>query len=274
MGKNKLLCSTGALITSKNNRNYNLLTDIAPQLHCDGFEFMMYGTWYDTWEQVASDLSGMHLSFPVFHVEKRIGEAISRNGEGDNEQAQKLFEINCSMAQRIGSQKLVLHLWDGIPSDCHIENNIEQYAALNEIAQNYGLLLTVENVVCNKDDPLLHFEELKTKYPDIVFTFDVKFAQFHHQLDTAFCEEYKWLWQDSVRHLHISDYAGGYKDWTQLKSLHPGEGSINFEKLFAQLKRSNYSESITIESTSVLPDGSIDFEKLNASLDYLRRLTT
>lgn len=269
---NKLLCSTGAVITLKNNRNHHLLTDIAPKLHCDGFEFMMYQSWYDTWEQIASDLAGMSLSFPIFHVEKCVGQAISRNEEGDNEQAQKLFEINCIMAQRIGAQKLVMHLWDGIPSDSNIENNIEQYAFLNETAKNYGLLLTIENVVCNHEDPLLHFEALREKYPDIAFTFDVKFAQFHDQLDLALSDEYRWLWAGAVRHLHISDYAGGYKEWDRLKSLHPGEGKIDYEKLFENLKRSNYAETVTIESTSVLPDGSIDYDKLNGSLDYLRGL--
>lgn len=130
---NQLLCSTGALITRKNNRDYHLLTDIAPGLHCDGFEFMMYESWYDIWEQIVCDLSKMNLSFPLFHVEKCVGQAISHNEEGDNEQAQKLFE---------------------------------------------------------------------------------------------------------------------------------------------NLKRLNYTETVTIESTSVLPDGSIDYDKLNGSLDYLRRLMT
>lgn len=268
----KLLCSTGALITSKNGRNYNLLTDIASRLRCDGFEFMMYKVWYDIWEQVASDLSKMNLSFPTFHVEKRVGEAISRNEDGDNEQAHKLFELNCKMAHIIGSQKLVLHLWDGLPSDQNIENNIEQYAILNEIAKNYGLLLTVENVVCNEDNPLLHFEELKMKYHDIAFAFDVKFAQFHDQLDIAFSDEYKWLWGGATQHIHISDYAGGYKEWDMLKSLHPREGRINFETLFENLKRVNYTDTVTIESTSVLSDGNIDFEKINGSLDYVRGL--
>lgn len=268
----KLLCSTGALITSKNNRNHHLLAEIAPKLHCDGFEFMMYQSWYDTWEQISSDLAEMSLSFPVFHVEKCVGQGLSRNEEGDNEQAQKLFEINCNVAQRIGAQKLVMHLWDGIPSDSNIENNIEQYAYLNETAKNYGLLLTIENVVCNKEDPLLHFKALKKRYPDIAFTFDVKFAQFHEQLDLALSDEYRWLWAGAVRHLHISDYAGGYKEWDRLKSLHPGEGRIDYEKLFENLKRSNYAETVTIESTSVLPDGSINYDKLNDSLDYLRNL--
>lgn len=151
-------------------------------------ELLTEKSWYDSWEQIANDLVGMSLSFPVFHVEKCVGQAISRNEAGDNEQARKLFEINCIMAQRIGAQKLVMHLWDGIPSDSNIENNIAQYVFLNETAKGYGLLLTIENVVCNHKDPLQHFEALKDKYPDIAFTFDVKFAQFHDQLDLALSE--------------------------------------------------------------------------------------
>ena len=120
--------------------------------------------------------------------------------------------------------------------------------------------------------PLLHFEELKMKYPDIAFTFDVKFAQFHDRLDIAFSDEYKWLWNGAIQHLHISDYAGGYKEWDMLKSLHPREGRIDFETLFDNLKRVKYTDTITIESTAVLSDGNIDFGKINGSLDYVRDL--
>ena len=266
-----LLCSTGALITSKNGRNYNLLSNIAPHIPCDGFEFMMYRSWYDIWEQLAEDLSKMKVPFPTFHVDKSIGELISRNGEGDSVQARKWFEINCKIARTIGAKKLVLHLWGGLPSDKNIEYNIAQYEILQEIADRFELLLTVENVVCNQEDPLRHFWQLKEKYPTIAFTFDVRFARFHGQLDTVFGDGYDWLWS-AVRHIHISDYAGGYMDWTKLQSLHPLEGNVDFPKVFQNLKQQTSIETVTIESTSVLPDGEIDFEKINRSLAYLRRL--
>ena len=271
MCKNKLLCSTGALITRRNGRNYKLLEDVAPHIDCDGFEFMMYNSWYDIWDSLADYLQNTGIAFPVLHVEKGIGEAISRNEEGDCEQAQRLFEINCKMARIIGAHKLVLHLWNGVPSDRDIENNIEQYGILTETAKSMGLLLTVENVVCNRLDPLTHFEALKKRYQDVVFTFDVKFAKFHDQLDAAFGNDYRWLWE-AVRHVHISDYAGGYCDWDKLHSLHPGEGNIDFKNVFLNLERMNYANTVTVESTSVLPDGSIDLDKLNASLRYIRGL--
>lgn len=265
-----LLCSTGALITSKNGRNYLLLKDLALRLHCDGFEFMMYGAWYDAWERVADEVAAMGLSFPVFHVEKRVGTAISRNEEGDVGEAARLFEINCRVAERIGAKKLVFHLWDGEPSDRDIDNNIRQYAIMDAIAKRYGLLLTVENVVCNKENPLKHLAQLHEVYPDIAFTFDVKFAQFHDELETAFAQAYSWLWEGAVRHIHISDYAGGYMEWGKLRSLHPGEGKIDYEAFFAHLKAAGYPGSVTIESTSVNEDGSVDVDKMNKSLGMLR----
>ena len=43
----KILCSTGALIGKPNNRDYKLLEPLSQNLSCDGFEFMMYNSWYD-----------------------------------------------------------------------------------------------------------------------------------------------------------------------------------------------------------------------------------
>lgn len=269
---NQLLCSTGALITPRNDRNYRLLPEAADRIRCDGFEFMMSRAWYDAWGQIAGEVEKMGLSFPLFHVDKGIGERISRDEAGDNETARELFAVNCAFAKRIGSEKLVLHLWGGLPSDRNIGRNIETFAALNETAQAHGLLLTVENVVCNHAHPLLHLEELRAEYPEIAFTFDVRFAKFHDQLERAFTEEYAWLWE-TVRHVHISDYAGGYMEWGMLRScLHPGEGRIDFEALFRSLAQVGYSDTITVESTSVLPDGQIDYEKLNHTFNYLRGL--
>ena len=43
----QIICSTGALIGRPNGRDYRLLKQFCPQLECDGFEFIMYGTWYN-----------------------------------------------------------------------------------------------------------------------------------------------------------------------------------------------------------------------------------
>ncbi|MBR1764787.1 MAG: hypothetical protein IJ746_05275 [Ruminococcus sp.] len=114
---NRILCSTGALIGRPNGRDYTLLNECAKRLECDGFEFMMYDDWYDRIDETATFLRDFPKPFPVFHVEKNVGDLISRNESGDTEKALGLFEMNCVLAQKIGSEKLVLHLWSGLDSD-------------------------------------------------------------------------------------------------------------------------------------------------------------
>lgn len=84
----EILCSTGALIGKPNNRDYRILQKLAKQLQCDGYEFMMYSSWYEEWEILADYLAGLNLHIPVLHCDKRIGEAISQGedvAEADSE---------------------------------------------------------------------------------------------------------------------------------------------------------------------------------------------
>ena len=77
---NRVLCSTGAILTLRNNRDYNLLHQIIPQMKCDGLEFMMYQSWYEGHvEALKQTLAGFFV--PVFHMTKRIGEWISLGGQ-------------------------------------------------------------------------------------------------------------------------------------------------------------------------------------------------
>ena len=175
----KILCSTGALIGRPNGRNYKLLEELVKQLSCDGFEFMMYSTWYEEVEEIKNYLQKLQLYIPVMHCEKHIGESISKGGEEELEEAYRKFEINCELAKSIGAEKIVMHLWDGLTSDANFWNNLKAYFYLNQIAERYGLDLLVENVVCNKENPMQHWCELHEKYPNIHFVFDTKMAAFH-----------------------------------------------------------------------------------------------
>lgn len=267
----EILCSTGAIIGKANNRNHKLLNEYAKKLKCDGFEFMMYSSWYENVDMIVSDIVKMSLNIPVVHCEKRIGEKISRSEKGDLEEAIKLFEINCQVASNINAHKLVIHLWDGIPSDQNIRNNITAYKLLNDITNKYGLTLMVENVVCNKDNPMLHFCELYNEFSDVSFTFDTKMAAFHEQLFTVFTEEWSWLWKGKhIQHLHINDYNGGYKDWQNLKTLHIGDGKIDFDEFFRYLQSEKYDGDYTIEATSFKQTGDVDIDKLNNSIQLIR----
>lgn len=269
----QFLCSSGALITSRNDRNHKLLAQAGRELTCDGFEFMMYPAWYDKWQEVAEDVAAMDIAVVTFHVDKGVGELISRNEEGDIDLARERFTINCRMAEIMGAGLLVLHLWGGRPSDRNIAVNIQEYAVLREIAEDYGLLLTIEDVPCNQENPLKHMIALHQQYPDISFTFDVRFAAFHGLLEEFLAEENSWMWQGAIKHIHIGDFAGEPMDWGALRNcLHPREGRIDFQRLFAHMSKVGYEGTVTVESTSVAEDGRMLTEKLNDTFTYLRGL--
>lgn len=267
----KVLCSTGALIGRPNGRDHKLLKKLSSQLSCDGFEFMMYDSWYEKAEEVVADLKEMQLNIPVMHCEKHIGEAISRNADGSMEEAFRHFALNCEIAVQLGAEKLVVHLWDGLTSDQNFHNNLVAYQELYSIASDYNIDLLVENVVCNREDPMKHWCELAERYPKIHFVFDTKMAAFHQQLELLYQEKYRWLWEeDHIRHYHVNDYAGGYLDWSRLKTLPIGAGHVDFERFFSFLQKIGYDGTMTVEATAFQADGSVDVEMLNRCFTVIR----
>ena len=268
----RILLSTGAILTRRNNRDYSLLRTIVPQMQCDGLEFMMYESWYrspaggeghvDALKRVLAD-----YNVPVFHMVKHIGEYISL---GQMEEAVRLFRADCELAKAVGSRLLVLHLWSGRASDQHIERNIAAYPVLREIADSFGLLLTVENVLCNTRDPMTHMRALVEKYPDISFTFDTKMAAFHTQEEELYKPENAWLWPH-IRHFHVNDYAGGHMDWANMGVKALGKGHIDFGRFFAFVRKMGYTGDFTCEATAVNEDGSIRYDEMNASLNRIRK---
>ena len=265
----RVLCSTGALIGLANNRNYRLLEAVAGRLACDGYEFMMYGSWYEEAERIVEYLQSLQLEIPVMHCEKRIGERISK---GESAEAFRLFEINCRMAQRLGADRLVIHLWDGITSDSDFARNRMAYGELAAIGRGYGVKILVENVVCNVEDPMKRWQELADTYPDIGFVFDTKMAAFHDQLDLLYEDSWEWLWREGhISHYHINDYAGGYKEWSKLRTYPIGQGHIDFNRFFEHIRKNGYRDTFTVEATAVRADGTIDTELLNGQFEKIRR---
>lgn len=265
---NRILCSTGAIIGRPNGRNHRLLASFAPELHCDGFEFMIYDTWYDKLDEVVSDTAALGLSMPTVHCEKTVGERFTL---GDFSEGYRLFEINCRAAERLGAGLIVLHLWNGIVSDSHFENNLSAVPEIIRIASAHGLIPTVENVVCNRGDPQKRLDELAER-TDIRFTFDTKMAAFHGQLMDIFAPEREFFWRDGrIAHIHANDYGGGYMDWQHLKVLHLGEGNVPLKEFFGKLEGRGYCGDFTVESTGFGADGKVDFDALNRDFNYLRQ---
>lgn len=268
----QILCSTGALIGMPNGRNHKLLEAFAQQLACDGFEFMMYSTWYDRVEELVADLLALQLNIPVVHCDKRISEGITRGEAGDLEEAIRLFDINCNIAHRLGAKKMVFHLWNGFISDSNIQNNICAYKDLAQIARAHQVDLLVENVVCNHENPLKHWCSLAQVYPHIHFIFDTKMAAFHRQLEQLYSEEYAWLWREGrIAHYHVNDYAGGYLDWNNLRTLPIGRGHIDFDQFFEFIRRTGYDNAFTVEATAFNGEGIVDIQMLNECFEKIRQ---
>ncbi len=277
MEQHKILCSTGALIGRPNGRDFRLLTDLAPKLHCDGFEFMMYDSWYGQEEELVSFLRDLGLHIPIVHCEKTIGEGLSSDEEDARRASMQKFIVNCQLAHDLGAEKIVLHLWNGLVSDTHFENNLAAYGALRQQAEKFGLVLLVENVVCAEADPMRRLQELtdayagQTKTGGPYFVFDTKMAAFHHQMNLLYSPDWAWLWKEGhILHYHINDYAGGYKDWDHLKTLPIGAGQIDFEKFFAWLRTTGYTGDFTVEATAFDRTGRVDTDMLNMCFEKVR----
>ena len=271
--KNKVLCSTGTVIGRLNGFDYTLMKEYADKIKCGGYEFMTEPFWNseEDIDKIISSLSPLNLNFETLHMDKHIGDMISKNEPGDIDGALRIFELNCKAAAELGARLLVLHLWGGYDSDRHIDINIKVCGDLLDIAGKYNLVLTVENVVCNTYNALLHMKKLYETYGNnIKFTIDVRHAEFHKMLRET-CEA-DYLWENNlVPHFHIADYKGEYMDWSKLRPvLTPGEGDVDFVYLFDFLKRIDYKGSFTLEAGARNEAGTaLDFDKLNKSLDFI-----
>ena len=273
--KNKVLCSTGTIIGGVNNFNYTLVPEYAKHINCDGYEFMMEPMW-NTEEKINEILSSLlpfNINFETMHTDKDIGLYISRNEHGDFDEALRIFKMECKAASKLGVKLLVLHLWSGPPSDKNIEVNIKAYSELLEIAGEHNLILTVESIVCNTYNPLIHMKKLYETYGNsIKFTVDVRHLAFHDIIKETF--EADFLWENNlVPHFHIADWNGGYMEWSKLRPVvAPGEGNIDFDYISDFLKKTDYRGSLTLEAAGARTETGIDFEKVNQRLDFIYRL--
>ena len=275
MPRNTILCSTSTFIGTNNHFNHFLITKLKPDLVYHGFEIFMFDYYadnpdvYDAVAKIIVDTRKNGAVFYSMHMNKRIGDLISRNEHNDINDAVKLFESNCKYAVMYGVKLLVLHLWGGGSSDKNIDVNIRMFPKLKEISDNYGLLLTIENVVCNTYKPLDHMRKMWELYPkDIRFTIDVRLEEFHKSLRET-CES-SFLWENNlVSHLHISDYRGGYMDWPCLRINPPlNSGDVDFDYFFSFLKSIHFDGSVTHEDNFTCESEDL-LTMLNRGYDFI-----
>lgn len=178
----QFLCSTGALFGKPNNKNYRLLEEMAAKLECDGFEFMFYSSWHPEIDEMIANVRSMHLNIPVIHCHKFLGEALCgmkvwqegdeypeyvMTEEEDREcylKGKENFAMNLRVANELGVEKVVFHLWNGLPSD----KNIGRFGELNDMAKKAGVMLMVEISKKMKRILQLHARGKKIVFTDIL----------------------------------------------------------------------------------------------------------
>lgn len=109
-----------------------------------------------------------------------------------------------------------------------------------EKAADFEITVCLENLSETASHMVVPFTDL----PHLNLTLDVGHAQLLTEMNAsyAFIERYP----ERIKHVHLHDNRGGdsYRD-----DLHliPGEGIVDFEKVFQKLKAMDYDRTITLE---------------------------
>lgn len=280
----KILVSTGAMVGRSNGYNYARAIDEIEKLQDGGYavgcELMMLTFYYDKLNKVAEYLKSSRVTPVTIHCEKEIGSMISdagvlhhdgKEGEADElyRRAAELFRLNCAMAEKLMIPRMVLHLWGGLSSDRNIMYNISKLPELSEIARECGVRLLIENIPSNTSDPRSNWHRLLPYLGDGGLIFDTRFGKLH--------EQSREILEDGelsrrIEHIHVSDYAGGYKNFAALRPiLHPLEGVIDFDEIASLVRKIAYDGTLTLESP-VMCGEELDIPKIKATLEYLDEL--
>ncbi len=268
----QLLCSTGAFGRSPDYVDYHAAVRYGSQLDVDGLELMFYATWYDQIEAIAHALQRSGLRFPVMHTEKNIGVALGKSDIGERERGVQWLSENCRLASLLDTKVLVLHLWGWPELDDYLENNLVLFSRCLDIAEHYDLTLAIETIPCRHADPLSNVQRAVERDNRCHIALDTEFLAQSNQLDEVFTSA--WLWSPQrVQHAHIKDFDGhSFTSDGRRRYLHPGEGSINFTHFFERLKQRNYDGYISLESPAIDINGLVDIERLQESLQFVKKL--
>jgi len=265
--KNPIYASTGAFLGTANGFNYRLLPELAPKIKCDGFEFLVFSAWYGDFENIINEVAGYGINFPVIHFDKCIGILLAENTKESIEEAKRKFTLNVWAAKRLGAKKAVFHLWGGKNSDLFVHRSVAFLPEFYRECEAADVELLIENIPSRYNGPYRNWGMVRDAYEDARFIYDTRFGEYHAEHDIIMNSG---LWH-RVHHIHVSSFLrGSNKQWGFLRPiLHPGEGSLDFYGLVARMPE--YNHSVTLESPVISQDGSVDIEKLNASLEILYR---
>ncbi|MGD2086744.1 MAG: sugar phosphate isomerase/epimerase family protein [Candidatus Aminicenantes bacterium] len=169
----------------------------------------------------------------------------------------KVLEI-LPLMKKLDMSLLTLHLWfdarfvkpDVINFKVELLNEIIAKAAHNRIT------ICLENLSESAAHMDLPFNEL----PLLSLTLDIGHAQLLTDKNRSF--EFIENYPQRIKHIHLHDNRGGdsYRDDLHLP---PGKGTIDFKRIFKELRRIGYDGTVTLE---------LKIHEIESCLGYVKRL--
>jgi sugar phosphate isomerase/epimerase len=256
------LASTGLVTRFPDAADHAAIAEWCPRLEVDGLELSISRVWDPA--RVEDDLRSAGLRFRTAHLDKRIGAELLEDAAA----ALAQLEIDCGLAASLGATLVVLHLWELPVGDRRLDENLALLAACLDIADAAGVTLTVETIPCAAGSPLANVQRALETDDRCRVTLDTEFLAHHGQLDAALADDELW---ERVAHLHVKDYAGALRDSANTRRyLIPGEGTIDFARLFSTLRERAYDGALTLEVSSVSAAGTVDEQRFRAAESWLR----
>jgi sugar phosphate isomerase/epimerase len=255
------LASTGFVTRFPDVPGHEAIIDWCPRLDVDGFELSITRVWET--ERVADDLGVAGLRFETAHLDKRIGAELLE----DSSAALAELKRDCRLAAALDASLVVLHLWELPVGDRRLDENLALLPACLDVAEETGVTLTVETIPCSAGSPLRNAHRAIETDARCRITLDTEFLAHHGQLDEALDDNALW---ERVAHVHVKDYAGGLRDAEgKRRYLVPGEGSIDFDKVFEALRKRSYGGALTLEVSTLDASGTVNVQRFREAEAWL-----
>lgn len=159
----------------------------------------------------------------------------------ETEYLPKILEI-LSLMTRLEMSLLTLHLWLDFRfvKEEIITFKIDLLKKIIDKATDSGITICLENL----SETASHLSTPFNDLPLLNLTLDLG----HAQLLTEVNRSYGFIEQhpERIKHIHLHDNRGGHSYLDDLHLL-PGEGIVDFEKIFNKLKGIDYDRTITLE---------------------------
>ena len=147
----------------------------------------------------------------------------------------KCFE-SLDQLRQLGARKAVVHFHTRgqmtFEEKTHILGGLQHGAAEN------GIVLCLENT----EETIDVLKSVFMEVPELRFCLDIGHANLSSNDPLAFLDAFN----ERLDHIHVSDNKGGDTERDDLH-LPPGEGTIDFQRIFNGLKRQGYGKTVTLE---------------------------